>query len=183
MCVIEWALIIVIVLVIIVILHAPQERASNPPLNYIPPYWQKQLDHIREYEHLTGSMPLSSSNKEYCPYRALIGKWRTSPDARIPQIVQEYEFSTMPDGKTILLRMRHIMLNDERTAYNRGECIMRDFTCIPGFAGDITITANCVDDVLPGTLVDGVPRKFHVLMNSQETVLVDAASEMRFTKV
>jgi hypothetical protein len=75
------------------------------------------------------------------------------------------------------------MLNDEHTAYNRGECIMRDFTCIPGFAGDITITANCVDDVLPGTLVGGVPRRFHVLMNSQETVLVDTATEMRFTKV
>jgi hypothetical protein len=107
------------------------------------------------------------------------------PPNSIPAVVQEYEFSTLPDAKTVLLRVRHIMQDPsgQEISFNRGECILKEFACVSGFAGDVTVTANCVQEALPGTLVNNLPRTFKVIMNSRETILIDVETEAELYKV
>jgi hypothetical protein len=52
-------------------------------------------------------IPVDAHNTQdadsYCPYRALIGTWRTVSPNSIPSITREYQFTPLPDGKGILL--------------------------------------------------------------------------------
>lgn len=128
---------------------------------------------------------------DYCPYRALIGRWRTVPPNSIPAVSKEYEFSTLADGKTILLRVRHIMSgpgyagNSGTSIFTRGACVLTNFKCQNGFAGDVTVEAQCVSST-PAYYqapLDELPRKFNVIVNSKETLLIDVQSQEEFHKV
>lgn len=151
-------------------------------------------------EHLEPSIPIRGFDdpiiplnpgerysKEYCPYRSLIGIWRTTESNSIPAFTKEYEFTTLPDGKTIMLIVRHIMSNPEGygkpSMFTRGACILSQFKCQNGFAGDVKIEATCVSPTLDTAPLNDLPRSFNVIVNSKETILIDTDSSDEFHKL
>lgn len=157
------------------------------------------IEHIRinQPTNAVSGIPMSihsSSADAYCPYRALIGRWRTNPPPLsnlAPVVAKEYEFSTLQDGKTILLRVRHIMSSfgssgtPETSTYTRGACILTDFKCQNGSTGDVTVEAQCVSTTPTyyQAPLNELPSKFNVIVNSNDTILINAHSGEEFHKV
>lgn len=190
-----YALVIVIILLVIF---------TSPVLSYPSnPSGLFERIRINRSANALPGLPMSnqsSSAATYCPYRALIGRWRTNPPPSsnlAPVITKEYEFSTLPDGKTILLRVRHIMSSfgsfgifgnsktPETSTFTRGACILTNFKCQNGFTGDVTVEAQCVSTT-PAYYqapLNELPSKFNVIVNSKDTLLIDVRSQEEFHKV
>jgi hypothetical protein len=142
------------------------------------------------------SIPVDTHNTQdtdsYCPYRALIGTWRTVSPNSIPSITREYQFTPLPDGKGILLVVRHIVTNPiiagvsygEPTSFTRSACTLRNFKCQTGFAGDVSIAAQCVspNPHYYAAPLNSLPSKFNVIVNSKNEILIDVDSQEEFHK-
>lgn len=131
-------------------------------------------------------IPLSTSDQpdtDYCPYRALLGIWRTTASNSTPAFRKEYEFVTLPDAKTVLLVARHIISNPDGygapTTFTRGACVLSNFKCQSGFAGDVSIEARCVSNTPSyfAAPLNELPSKFKVIVNSKETLIIDESGD------
>jgi hypothetical protein len=134
--------------------------------------------------------PDTQPSEEYCPYRSIIGVWRTTTPNSIPSITKEYEFSTLADAKTVLLRMRHILSNPpgygSDSAFTRGTCVLTNFKCQNGFTGDVSLEAKCISSTSSKAgayePLNVMPTKFKVIVNSKETLLIDVDSQEEYHK-
>jgi hypothetical protein len=156
-------LVTVIVIIILLIWMSPLPRTSEPS---------------PQVEKVTTIPLVPAESKDYCPYRSLIGTWHTkNPNAPGPNIVIEYKFSTLRDGKTIMLTVNHI---GPDFRYTRGACILSNFSCLPGFVGDITINATCTSTNNAG--LNPLKRKFQVVSTSKNTIMHDSSTNLKFYK-